>query len=179
MKRRLIVTSGVIAIAAILGAALGFDWLGGGLHILSRWLLDLPEPTDTWADIIKALAWPLVLFYFLSRYRGHVRRVLDTVADRVRTDHRIKMGPFELTAGAQVISLRPEDASESTELFTSEDVKRIDSILEFIAEPANRDSLVEWVRQNVGPTVTIDSFLTDSTYVTQREQAAQALLGGG
>ena len=164
---------------ALAGAATGHDWLGGFLHILSRWLLDLPEPTDTWAGIVKAWAWPLALFYFLSRYRGHVRTVLDTVADRVRTDKTVKLGPFELSAGADVISLKPEEASESTEPLTIEDMLRIDRILEFIAEPANRDILAAWMRQNVGPSVTIDSFLTESTYVTQREQSVQALIGGG
>lgn len=166
----------LLGVATLLPAVAGADWVVAILHAISHWLLALPAPTDSWAQIVRAVAWPLVLFYFLSRYRGHVRRVLDTMAERLKKD-KVKLGPFELTSDSQVITLDPEDVNESTETFTAQDVERIERFFEFITEQANFGRLADWVSQNVDPNLDIGSFLTEPPYANQREQAFQALIG--
>lgn len=172
--KRLIITVSLVLLA-FAGVAVGFDWLFGILHAISNWLLALPEPTETWASIIRASAWPACLVYFLSCYRGHIIELLDTLAQRFKKDN-VKLGPFEITANAEILDLRPDDQGGSTEIFTREDIRHVGSLLEFIAEPAKRHTLDGWVRENVGPQVSADSFLTEAVYATQRQQAFQALI---
>jgi hypothetical protein len=166
----------VLAIAFAFGMAIaGADVVLGMLHIISRWFMALPSPTEEWAHIVSALAWPLVLAFFLVRYRGYLRRFLDTVAERLKTD-KVKLGPFELTPNSEVIALDPEDAAESTETYAPEDIERIERLFEFITEPGEFRKLADWVAQNVDPKLDIGSFLTEPPYATQREQAYQALV---
>lgn len=116
---------------------------------------------------------------FLEPLSGHVRRVLDTLAERLRTDKRVKLGPFELTADAEVIALDPKESGASTESYSPDDVGRMERMFEFISEPDSFLKLISWVEQNVTPSVNIGDFLTESPYASQREQAYRALIEGG
>ena len=141
-------------------------WIGATLRAI-------PAPTESWAKIISALAWPALAAFFVLRYKNFVRNFLTTIADRLERDH-LKLGLFEMTPNSEVIALDPDDADESTEHYTPEDITLIERLFEFISEPSGYGKLHEWLGENL-PNVNMSDFLTEPAYSANRISASAQL----
>lgn len=143
-----------------------------------RWIAEvlrtLPGPTDAWAEIIGHLAWPIVVIFLVFRFRRYLRIVLNTIADRIETDH-VKLGWFELTPNSEVIVLDGAEADEDS-AYTAQDLENIERLFEFIGESDGLDNLAAWIAANVNEMPSVVEMLTKPSYSEAREQAARALI---
>lgn len=144
-----------------------------------RWvaciLWAIPAPTAAWASIIGSLAWPITIAVLIFRFRRYIRIFLNTVADRLVTDH-VKIGPFELTPNSQVIRLDGDDTPDDSE-YAPDDLHRMEQLFEFIADPSGDDRLRSWVGQRFNSELELVEFLMDPAYADDRAQAVRDLIG--
>lgn len=146
-----------------------------------RWiaalLRALPGPTDAWADIIGHLAWPLVILFLVLRFRWFLRNFLFTILDRAKRDH-MKLGPFEFSPHEdELLVLDEREFEESTSSFDAADIQRIERLFEFIDEPEGLAQLAEWTEQNLAQHISIENFLTNPTYASERAKAFDEIEG--
>lgn len=138
----------------------------------------IPGPTDEWADLVGNVAWPGVVVFLVTRYRTFLRKFLDTIATRIRTDH-VRIGMFEMTPNSEVIALDPETVGDSTDHYEPADIERIERLFEFIAQPDGFRKMTTWMNEQVSETLEIADFLTAPEYATQRETAHKTLIEEG
>lgn len=168
MRREVASAAVAAAFLAVACAAIGYDWLGDVLHIVSNWLLDLPAPTETWADIIKSLAWPTTLLTIVSAFRRPLRTAAFYLARRFKTDH-IKAGIFQINAATELIPLNEADR----------DHKRIEALWEFVgASDENWNHLLSWIAQKIATGIEIEDFLAEGMFAPERELAYAQLVKG-
>lgn len=145
-----------------------------------RWvsaiLWTLPAPTDSWVELVAALAWPAVAIFTMLRFRLFIRQFLYTLLNRFKTDH-VKTPLFELTPNAPVYVLDPDEVDESTEHFSSDDIQRVEAIFEFIAKPAGYFALEKWLNEKFSGALDIEDFVTDPTYANERALAFNEIEG--
>jgi hypothetical protein len=70
-------------------------------------LVDKPDSWAAWltsvAAILRAIAWPTVVVWFLFAHRVRVATLLSVLAQRMSTANEIKAGPFELKNGEEIV----------------------------------------------------------------------------
>ncbi|PDH65698.1 MAG: hypothetical protein CNE89_11040 [Sphingomonadaceae bacterium MED-G03] len=143
---------------------------------VAKILWTLPAPTETWADIVGHIAWPIVVVFLVLRFRIFIRSILSTLLDRLKTDD-VKVGVFEITKGSTVINLDPQSTEESTFSLEPEDVQRIESIFEFMATDEGAYQVIDWVNNRFGEEFDIEDFLTLPDYANDREEAFNEIGG--
>jgi hypothetical protein len=146
-----------------------------------RWvaavLRALPGPTDAWADIVGHLAWPLLIFFLVLRFRWFLRSFLYTVLDRAKRDH-MKLGPFEFSPHEdELIVLDQTDFNESTGSFEAADIARIERLFEFVDDPEGLKGLTDWLNAKFGADASIENFLTSPKYASERAIAFDEVEG--
>jgi len=137
-------------------------------------LREIPAPTQSWADIIGHISWPIMVLFLILRFRAFLRTFLQTLADRLVTDD-VKIGPFELTANSEVLVLDANELDPSSE-FTGDDVTHIEALFEFMGEKGNEARISQWLNENGLQTLDIVDFLTEAIYADRRAEAYKALI---
>lgn len=152
-------------------------WL---LTTIGNWFYAIPGPTENWATIIGDLAWPGTALFLALRFRTPLRKILETLAERVEHDH-VKLGNLlEITPSTTVIPLDPNAAASESDLFDARDVQIIEDILEFVAaQEENGDLLVRWIESNVDPDLDPLDFVSEPEFREQRRLAHHSLIEGG
>lgn len=143
-----------------------------------QWISDvlrtLPGPTDAWAEIVGHLAWPTVVVFLVFRFRRYLRIVLNTIADRLVTDH-VKLGPFELTPNSEVIVLDGTEPDADSP-YSGDDLDNIERLFEFIGAKDGLDKLDGWIAANLNDRPSVVEMLTTPSYSEARVQAVRALI---
>jgi hypothetical protein len=57
-----------LLLGLLIAEALGLPLVLPLLRVLNGWLMALPAPTDSWADIIGSVVWPAVVAFLVMRY---------------------------------------------------------------------------------------------------------------
>ncbi|MBT2246181.1 hypothetical protein [Sphingobium sp. BHU LFT2] len=139
-----------------------------------KWIAEIlwtiPAPTQTWADILGHMAWPAVTVFLVFRFRISIRRMLNILIERFKTDH-VKTPLFELTPNSQVMVLDPDEVDESTDHYESADIQRIEAIFAFIGTEDGWEKISRWINQNFGQTLDIEDFVTSPDHAKDRERA--------
>jgi hypothetical protein len=157
-------------------ALLIFGTNSGAVASVSDMLRKIPAPTTEWAAIVGHIAWPSVAVFITLRFRIFIRKFLNTLLERIKTDH-VKIGLFELTPNSPVMVLDPVDVSESTDHYDSDDIQRIEAIFSFIDTESGWEKISEWVNQNFDPTLDIEDFITHPDHAKERAQAFDDIEG--
>lgn len=143
---------------------------------VAKTLWTIPAPTKSWADIVGHLVWPCLTLFLVLRFRISIRRMLNILIERLKTDH-VKTPLFELTPNSQVIVLDPEDVAESTDHYDSDDVQRIEAIFSFIGTDDGWEKISNWVNENYGQALDIEDFVTNPDHAKERERAFREIEG--
>ncbi|MEO6717096.1 MAG: hypothetical protein ABIM50_07590 [Novosphingobium sp.] len=153
------------------------------LQTISAWFYALPAPTQHFATVLSAWAWPsvvLIIAYFL---RNNLGKIAEALAERMRSDH-IKVGNFlEMTRNTNVIPLDEDAVADEIGHFgasgvVTSDVKVIERILEFVGEgEANAYRLMDWIAANVDPNLDPVDFLGEPHFANDRKAAYNSLIG--
>lgn len=142
-------------------------------------LREIPAPTSAWADLVGALAWPVVALFLVFRFRWFLRRFLLILASRAQTAD-VRLGPFELTGGFdKVLVLDPNEAEASSPSVDSTDVQRIERIFE-VADGSEEElwaRLIDWWVSVSDETSEFVDFLESPDYVEYRERAFNEVEG--
>lgn len=134
----------------------------------------IPAPTQYWAAIISAVAWPGVVLFVTVRYRGSISRILTILIDRLGRDE-ISIGGVKLTPKTSLIPLDSRDAGSATEPYSPDDVSLIETILEYVADEANFTAMEAWMKHNMPPGTLPPDLLTAPGYATKRLELVRAL----
>lgn len=139
------------------------------LRTVAGWLRALPAPTEHWAAMISALGWPTAILAVAYLLRGPLRVAANHLARRMEKD-RIKVAGFlEIDAATSVIDL---DQS-------ARHVKIIEDMWEFVgASDENWESVVSWISRNVGPSLEMEDFLSETAFASLREKAYMEMIEG-
>lgn len=143
------------------------------------WLEAVPGPTEHWATILSAWAWPiaaLVIVYWLRRPLG---QIANTLAARFQKDDVEIAGWLKLSAERTLSTLDTEAAAENPNDGERKDARIIEGLLEYAGESgANALKLLGWIANHGGPISDPEEFLTGADFAEKRELAYQELVEG-
>lgn len=140
-------------------------WIGAVLR-------EVPGPTEAWADIIGHLAWPLTIAWIVVRFRHSLRRLLEILIIRFKSDD---LGIANVLSVTRNSTLVPLDSGENggSDAFVTE------RLLEFMGEAENFESVQRWLVEEGRQNLDIVEFITQSEFADLRQRAFTALLEGG
>ena len=146
------------------------------LQTIGSWLRALPGPTEHWATIIAALAWPVAALVIVYILRKPLASAASKLADRFEKDDIEIPGFLKVTGNVPLSTLREGAVTEEPGTPEAHDAKLVESLLEYAGESAgNALRFLEWIETNIGPNQDPEAFLSETGFAEQRKKAYQAL----
>lgn len=178
MKGDWIFLTFIVLVATLFPVALGFDWVLGALHIISRWLLALPAPSDSWAKLIGAIAWPSAILLIAWWLFEPLELAARKLAARFETDD-LELGKFLKVTSRPVTTYSPEAVSQQPDSPEAADVNHAEALLEYAAESGEHvENVLNWIFEHVGSDVDVEAFFYDDAFAPQRKAAYIELVEG-
>jgi hypothetical protein len=145
------------------------------LELVGGWLRAVPGPTQHWASILSAWAWPVAALVIVYWLRLPLTRAAGALANRFGTDD-LDLWGLKMTSGDSQIPLdRIIAAKESS--FAPEDVEIIERLYEFAGDAKeNAGRLEDWISKNVDPRLDPIDFLSEPVFARERQAAYEALV---
>ena len=150
----------------------------GILQTIGSWLRAIPGPTEHWAAILAAWAWPTALLIAVFYLREPLRRAADKIAERFDGDD-IEVGSLlKITKNTSVTTLDEGAVTKATGTVEERDATVVEALLEFAGESdAHANRLLGWIAEYGGATLDAEDFLTDINFANLREKAYIELVG--
>jgi len=168
----------IILIVTLFPVALGFDWVLGTLHIISRWLMALPAPTDGWAKLIGAIAWPSAILLIAWWLFEPLELAARKLAARFETDD-LELGKLLKVTSRPVTTYSPDAVTQQPDTPEAADVNHAEALLEYAAESSEHvENVLEWIHDHAGAAVDVEAFFYDDAFAPQRKAAYIALVEG-
>lgn len=144
----------------------------GVFETIGAWLRAVPGPTEHWATIISALAWPIAALLITFMLRNPITRAADKLADRFENDDIEVPGFLKITGNVPVSTLKEGAVTEQPGSPEEEDAKIIESLFEYAGEAhENVDRLLEWIGTEFGFDFDAEAFLSERGFAEQRKRA--------
>jgi hypothetical protein len=177
MKGDALVIFVLIVFFGLVSAAVGAPVILGALNIIAGWLAALPGPTEQWATILSALAWPLAALVILLWQRAPIALAAGKLANRFERDD-LEIAGFLKVTNSRFTNLAEHAIQQGAGPTETEDIRIVKSLLEFAAESdANAGRLRDWISAEFGPTSEPEAFLSEARYAEARKRAKKALIG--
>lgn len=162
--KKILIALTILLLAEAAGLAIAPVLIG----IISGWLLAWPPPTEHFASLLGALAWPSALLLVVYTFRRPLRTAAYYLARRFKTD-KLKAGIFEVDAATSLIPLKELDRGQMV----------MERLWEFAgASDDNWDRLLSWIARNIAAGVELEDFLAESIFAPERELAYTELVEG-
>ena len=149
------------------------------LETFGNWLRAIPGPTEHWATIIAALAWPVAALIIVYILRKPLASAAGKLADRFEKDDIEIPGFLKVTGNVPLSTLKQGAVTEQPGTPEEADAKLVESLLEYAGESsANALKFLAWIESNVGPSQDPEAFLSETGFAEQRKKAYQELTKG-
>jgi hypothetical protein len=142
------------------------------------WLRAVPGPTEHWATILSAWAWPISLLLAIYHLRSPLRSAADRLADRFAKDD-IEIGSWlKLTTHTSLATLDQNAVTEEPGTPEAKDVRIIEALLEFAGDSdAQANRLLAVISEHGGPELDVEEFLTEKRFADLRNKVYVQLIG--
>lgn len=149
------------------------------LQTFGDWLRAIPGPTEHWATILAAWAWPTAILIIAYWLRRPLTDAAHRLAKRFESDN-IEVGSWlKVTADTQLKTLDQQSVTEAPDTPEAKDARLIEALLEYAGESeANVDRLLDWIEAHGGTTLSVEAFLTEDRFAEQRKMAYKELIEG-
>ena len=143
------------------------------------WLRAIPGPTEHWATILSAWAWPTAILIAAYRLRSPILRAADRLAERFGRDD-IELGSFLKIAKTTPLTTLDRDAvTEERGTSEAHDVTLVEALLEYAGESdAHAARLLNWISEHGGAALDAEDFLTKPDFAELRKRAYAEFVGG-
>lgn len=159
------------------------------LEMVGSWLKALPGPTEHWATIIAAAAWPAALLLIVYWLRAPVAYAAASLARRFEKADLEIAGLVKLKDPHHVTDLKPDAATAKPDKPAQEppvadtaearNAAIVRALLEYAAESSERAGrLKDWIIAHGVPISDVEAFLSDPPFASLREQAYKELVEG-
>lgn len=147
------------------------------LQTIGGWMRAIPGPTEHWATIAAAWAWPAAALVIAWWLRGPLGRAAHRLAERFSTDD-ISLWGLSVSKDDRKIPLDRDEARERSSSFSPEDVEIIEGLYEFAGNTSERAGrLMDWIAANIDPKLHPLDFLSEPAFAPERKAAYIALVG--
>lgn len=149
------------------------------LETFGSWLRAVPGPTEHWATIIAAVAWPVAAMAIVYMLRKPISLAAGKLANRFESDDIEIAGFLKVTGGVPLSTLKKGAVTEDAGTPEERDAKVVESLLEYAGDSEiNALRLIEWVESHAGPHQDVEAFLDETSFAELRERAYQTLIEG-
>lgn len=149
------------------------------LEMIGAWLRALPAPTEHWAAILSAWAWPISALLIVYALRKPVKAAADRLAKRFEKDN-IELGNWlKVSSDTSITTLDQDAVTEESGTPEAADVKLVEGLLEYAGESDEKAmALLRWIESHAGLLVDPEDFLTEPQFAEQRQLAYKTLVEG-
>lgn len=149
------------------------------LETIGSWLRAIPGPTEHWATILDAWAWPTAFLLVAFWLRDHIAHGVGKLASRLERDN-IQIGNFlKITAETEVTTLDQRAVSDRPDAPESEDARIVEGLLEYAGESAEHAGrIVDWIAKRAGPALEPEEFLVEPNFAELRRLAYTEIVEG-
>lgn len=162
---------------AVFCAVIGADWMLVVLGIVRQWLLTVPSPTEHFATLLGAFAWPLAILLVVWWLKRPIQHAATKLAERFEHDDVEVPGWLKVT-NKQVATYSPEAVAQQPAAPEKADVNHAEALLEYASNPGAANKVIDWIWNNVGSNCDIEAFFGDPMFAEEREAAYKELIEG-
>ena len=149
------------------------------LKTIGSWLEAIPGPTEHWATILSAWAWPTAALIIAWWLRKPLSEAAHKLAQRFEKD-KVEIGNWlKISADTPLTTLDQQAVTEEPGTVEAADVRIIEALLEYAGESGEHAGrLVDWISTNAGPTLHPEDFLLEPNFADARKLAYKELIEG-
>lgn len=149
------------------------------LKAFGAWLRAIPGPTEHWATIIAAWAWPIAALIIVYMLRKPISRAAEKLADRFENDDIEVPGFLKITGNVPLSTLKKGAVTEEPGTPDEEDAKVVESLLEYAGDKLeNSVKLLDWIESEFGYEQDAEAFLYETSFAESRKKAYLELIEG-
>ena len=139
----------------------------------------MPAPTDSWARLIGAIAWPAAILAIAWWLFEPIELAAKKLAARFETDD-VEFGKWvKVTSTKGVATYSATAVTQQPNTPEAADVNHAEALLEYAAESEEQAiKVLEWIHNHVGPNFDVEAFFQDDAFAPKRSEAYIELIEG-
>ncbi|WP_296719660.1 hypothetical protein [Erythrobacter sp.] len=139
----------------------------------------IPGPTEHWATIIAAWAWPTAALTIVYMLRAPISTAAQNLAERFRNDDIELPGFLKVTGGVPLSTLKEGAVTEEPGTPDEDDAKVVESLLEYAGDTFEKfANLRAWIDAQLGADQDAEAFLYEKSLADTRRRAYEELVKG-